>query len=80
MHIIVISVHPVVEGLALEAAASLGHRHNPDPVTLGQDPLCGEADSMGFYQLTRGVVDCSIWETCHRRHLEERISMTSRAE
>lgn len=69
INVIVLPENPEAKSLALEVAPGLYHRHNPDPVSLGQNPFRGEADGMGINQLLRGPVNCVVRETNHRTHL-----------
>ena len=68
--IVLFPIHPEGEGLPLEAAVSLKDGHNSDPVALGEDPLRGKADRVGFYQLPGGVVHGIIGKSSHWVHLE----------
>ena len=69
MHVILISIHEIVEGLSLEGAVCLGHWHNPNPVSLREDTLSRETNSVRLDQLSRCIVDCCIWEPSHWEYL-----------
>ena len=60
---VLMTIHPITEGLALVVAAGLKYRDNSDPMALREDLLHGETGSVGLHKLMGGIIHCIVRNT-----------------